>query len=487
MGENREFEPDKDQLINVLHLVDVESAEATVPSDRERILRAVHDGVGAVALNNSVRAAINGAVSAALNMPEMPRMACALACGDDGLLKEVVGAPEKWRRAMLTAAAGGHVAILTALLDARADPHAPIEDSPSGITPLHAAARAGGPEVVRVLVERKGDPNIADKDGHTALFLAAQHDQVESATVLLHAKAEMNVPETTKSHTPLMIAARGGNMSVLELLLEHDSTGIDLSDSSSWTALTFAANTGQTAAASILIEQGACVDGDGKEPPLCKAASAGHITTAKELLNARADPNRADSVCFAPLALACCQPGAMELPRLLLEASADIHPANEFLALGSAASVGNDSLLELLLDAKADAAQCDGHGWSSVMHAANGGHAISVDLLLRAGASIESQLPDGRTILVCAILSGNLATVDCILKAKADPQFKDPNGWCLVGIAASTGNVPILKSLLAFNAPSDVANNDGYTPLQIAEMCGQPVAAEVLRGASPQS
>ena len=71
MGENREFEPDKEQLINVLHLVDVDKAEATVPSDRERILRAVHDGVGAVALNNSVRAAINGAVSAALNMPDM--------------------------------------------------------------------------------------------------------------------------------------------------------------------------------------------------------------------------------------------------------------------------------------------------------------------------------------------------------------------------------------------------------------------------------
>jgi ankyrin repeat protein len=56
------------------------------------------------------------------------------------------------------------------LLDHGADPNA--ADAVDRLTPLMEAARGGDPEVVRVLMERGGNPTLRDRTGRTALDIA---------------------------------------------------------------------------------------------------------------------------------------------------------------------------------------------------------------------------------------------------------------------------------------------------------------------------
>lgn len=60
-----EFKPDWQMLENLKMLVNVMKAEATVESDKERILRSIANGAGLDALNRVIRGAIQGARCAA--------------------------------------------------------------------------------------------------------------------------------------------------------------------------------------------------------------------------------------------------------------------------------------------------------------------------------------------------------------------------------------------------------------------------------------
>lgn len=69
------------------------------------------------------------------------------------------------------AASGGHVAVMSFLLDHSAYIDA---ESPNGTTPLMMAARYGSPEAVKLLIQEGADPTLSNQLGLTAKDFAVQ-------------------------------------------------------------------------------------------------------------------------------------------------------------------------------------------------------------------------------------------------------------------------------------------------------------------------
>ena len=72
---------------------------------------------------------------------------------------------------------------------------------------------------MRTLIEQKADVNQAQVDGMTALHWSAYHDDLETAKLLVYAKA--NVKAVNRyGVTPLSLACASGDEALVKLLLD---------------------------------------------------------------------------------------------------------------------------------------------------------------------------------------------------------------------------------------------------------------------------
>lgn len=177
----------------------------------------------------------------------------------------------------------------------------------AGVTPLMLAAEAGRAGVVRLLLStgRCGDLNSATKQGHSAVWFAAQSGSTETLGALLAAPAgadggaeggdragggtgvRVDAAAASRSGvTPLMAACdRGAEATALALLDTGRFGPVDARDKQRRTALHYAAASGLTAVALRLIACGAAadaVDRDGMTP-LMRACSSARSGVAEAL------------------------------------------------------------------------------------------------------------------------------------------------------------------------------------------------------------
>ena len=140
---------------------------------------------------------------------------------------------------------GGHPKTTQALLKAmgqeRTDPDGSISRVPISMSGelLALATRANFGVIAKMLLDAGIDVNWQDAAGETALHLAAHFGHAECASVLIEGatgqKADVEITESTYGWTPLHVAAVGGHITVVKLLI---AAGADVSrgDSSGWTA-----------------------------------------------------------------------------------------------------------------------------------------------------------------------------------------------------------------------------------------------------------
>lgn len=202
----------------------------------------------------------------------------------------------------------------TILLDEGCSPNLPAgkDDGEGnrlpGTTPMAVAAWKGGYEAAKLLLKHGADPSGADHFGHSAVHVAAAHNEVMILNVLLAAGADPN-PFSNRRHfdeelcwhfygTPLHLAAVNNAVEAARVLLDHgaerDACWIDRR-----TPLFYAAAAGKTAVLKVLLEAGA--DPNKREDragysaqqdytPLHYAATNGHADAVKVLLSFGADP-----------------------------------------------------------------------------------------------------------------------------------------------------------------------------------------------------
>ena len=129
-----------------------------------------------------------------------------------------------------------------------------VSDSGFGAE-LRAAVSEGDLDKTLKLISKNADVNAADKNGTTAIMLAANGGRLDLIKTLVEAKADVNV-SNAKGLTPLIIAAGKGHVKAAVLLIKSGAD-CNAKTKSGVTALKFAVEKGFGDVAAVLKKAGA--------------------------------------------------------------------------------------------------------------------------------------------------------------------------------------------------------------------------------------
>eukprot|EP00903_Cladosiphon_okamuranus_P011887 g11166.t1 len=162
-----------------------------------------------------------------------------------------------------------------------------------GQTPLHAAAGAGQAGIVALLLNAGADARTRNFD---------YKDAIDGPIYPENDEREPEDFETLETESALDVAAMGGHVEVIRELTKREPSMVNaFAESTGYTALHYAAESGQLASVDALIEAGADVNApDGlindrtqkhNLTPLCVAVMANNRAVVDTLLSAGADAN----------------------------------------------------------------------------------------------------------------------------------------------------------------------------------------------------
>ena len=369
-----------------------------------------------------------------------------------------------------------------------------------GVTPLALAAERGYGAVVERLLAAGADANTARRGGETVLMSAARAGNLRSVDALIAAGADVNAAEETRGQTALMWAAGEGHAEVIRALLaagadlharSHGPAAADAASGAGtytrrvarmdeFTAFLFAVRAGRAEAVQALMAGGADVNEtapDGTSALVVAAANA-HWALAAFLLDAGADPDAAEqgwpalhqvvrtrnlNIGFFPHPEPTGTLSSLEFARLLLERGADV----------------NARITQPIVDGfRGFWTQ---QGATPMLVAAKGADAAMMRLLAEYGADASLANARGTTPLMAAsgveMFNPNedsgtnpeaLEALEVALALGGDVNAANNDGDTPMHGAAWRGANDIIRRLVEEGAALHVQNNNGYTPLQIA-------------------
>ncbi len=136
------------------------------------------------------------------------------------------------------------------------------------------------------LIKRGMDVNTVDRSGNTLLIQAMRQDLPELIDYLMQRRARLNM-RNRNGETALSIAAYIGSIEYVKRLVE---AGAEI-NFYGWPPLSYAAFNGHTAVVNYLLKRGAEIDAttENGSTALFFAARFGHVDTVKLLLKKEAD------------------------------------------------------------------------------------------------------------------------------------------------------------------------------------------------------
>ena len=363
-------------------------------------------------------------------------------------------------------------------------------------TPLIEAAKNGRPAEVRALVRQHVDVNARETDGTTALHWAVRADDLESATLLIHAGARIDAVNRY-GVAPLSLAAVNGNAAIVSLLL-NSGADPDTASPEGETALMTAARTGTPAPVIALLNAGADVNAREhwlSETALMWAAAENHAEVARILLDYGAEIDaRSLQQEFAPFRfnlatmvntvlprggltalMIAARQGAVQAGRVLISRHADLNMTDSdgASALVMAILNGHYAAAALLVDSGADPNIGDTAGMAAVYaavdmhtqplminrptrkptgavdnldvlkqlltHGADPNARLKTVLLARYHNTGDGQLGPGSTPLMRAAKSIDLPAMHLLIEAGADPRLQNRNNATALMFAAGLG------------------------------------------------
>ena len=366
------------------------------------------------------------------------------------------------------AARGGNNVIIQKLLSLGLDIDSRRSD---GATPVMIAAREGRLDAFSVLIERKSDPTLKDKDGWTLLHYASKGGNNVIIEKLLSLGLYIDLRRSDGA-TPLMIAACKGRLDAFSVLIERKSNPT-LKDNNRETLLHYAARGGNDVIIEKLLSLGLDIDSrrsDGATP-LMIAACEGRLDAFSVLIKKKSDPTLKDNNGWTLLHYAARGGNDVIIEKLLsLGLYIDLRRSYGATPLMIAAGKGRLDAFSVLIERKSNPTLKDNNGQTLLHYAARGGNDVIIEKLLSLGLDIDSRRSDGATPLMIAACEGRSDAFSVLIERKSDRTLKDNNGWTLLHYAARGGNNVIIEKLLSLGLDINSRNSDGLTPLRLATL-----------------
>jgi ankyrin repeat protein len=383
------------------------------------------------------------------------------------------------------ASVNGNAVMIDALLRGGADPNSA---NPGGETVLMTAARTGKVDAVKLLIDRGAAVNAKETvRGQTALMWAVLENHPDVVQLLLAKGADINaqtnvsVPDGTTGlpqATSGDIGAHGPGI--------YRSRAVP-SPSGAMTPLLFAAREGNLAMARILVDAKADVERPSANGtrPLVVAITNNHIELATFLLDAGADPNAADNFYKRTPLFAAVERRNPDYTRDTPPPAADTRDPMDLikglLKRGANPNArANTTPFRGFYQVSANWANFDGQ--SPFLRAALSGDVALMRLLLEHGADPNLGTNDGATPLMAAaginwVVAQTFSRSDkeyleaaaLCLERGADVNAVNSQGFTAMHGAANRGFDAMIKLLAEHGASLDVKDKQGRTPMTFAE------------------
>ncbi len=248
------------------------------------------------------------------------------------------------------------------------------------------AAREGNVTALRHFLEAGMEVDVANGEGLTALFQAAQAGRAEAVEFLGSRGANVETPGTGFD-TPLMAAAREGTLETVKALLDAKAMPGARSTRYGWTALTAAAYRGDVEIVKLL----APLSGESLDEALQLACVQGNPAVVEVLLRQGADVFSRSKENRTPLMYAAANGHADVARLLLLNGSNKLLMDDEKLTAADLAAQNKHAAVLAVLDDPRNAPPLSAGGEAGVLAAAPGEATAPEEATARADGSAAGE------------------------------------------------------------------------------------------------
>ncbi len=337
-----------------------------------------------------------------------------------------------------------------------------VDQKVKQIDDLLEAVKLGNLDKVKAMIASGIDVNAKNKDGLTAVMVAAWAGKPELLKAMIAAGADVNAKDKF-GNTALHFAAAIGDAKWVKDLSTGKHPSIKVKSTKKVTGEK------KVSGIDFLLSEGA--------PDAPKEAQ---LEIVKALIAAGADVNAKNYTRGLTAVMVAVWAGKPELSKELIASGADVNAKNNHgdTALQIAARIGHVELVKALIAAKADvnAQSEENMGVTALMLAT---HVEIVKALIAAGADVNAKESHfGKTALMLFLKHPDgLEAVKALIEAGADVNAKDDVGWTALHVAHGTD---LLKLLIAAGADVNAKTDSGRTPLMNAASGGAEESVKLL-------
>jgi ankyrin repeat protein len=367
-------------------------------------------------------------------------------------------------------------------------------------TRLADAAQKRDIAAVRTLLSQKVDPNAPGRDGTPALLWIVRVDDVETASLLVKAGADVKLANR-QGLTPLALAASNGSAAMLKVLLDAGAD-VNAFDPANETPLMATARVGNLDAVRVVLERGATIeatDPQFEQTALMVAVRENHPQVVKLLVELGANVNARTRIGITPpFVLPNSVPGFGHGIGIVRGGSPDrgrrAPTPGGMSPLQYAARDGRLETVKILLGSGAEINQVEANDITPLITAITNNHPDVATYLIEQGADVKKVDWYGRTALFAAVETRNMDTdngppfENGITRAPFLPLIQllldkgaDPN-------ARTLEQLPIRQQFLRVTGTLEWVDFTGMTPFIYAARSGDVDAMRLLLkgGADPK-